>query len=211
MSHEGKQRFRCVVEQQEVFIPDEAKWKLGFQVPLGTFLAIHWVPLQKAHSYLSSRNILGAVFVSVHVRCSTCNLEWGNMGLWRLKLEVRWCLLQADVQVSASCFFHLILWCGKVKWWNGLWVKPRNGEDSFSAYFDIFLPRSLCFDGFSKEFQHSVCVHFPGMVVLRTRPAASRGQPKPLDTSETAHPDFWVFTKAAWILMGAEAPWTVLL
>lgn len=38
---------------------------------------------------------------------------WGCGGL---KLEMKWCLLQPDVQVSASCLFHLILWCGKVKW-----------------------------------------------------------------------------------------------
>lgn len=28
--------------------------------------------------------------------------------------------------------------------------KLRSGEDSFKAYFDIFLPCPLCFEGFSK-------------------------------------------------------------
>lgn len=79
---------------------------------------------------------------------------WGAV---LVKLELKWCLVQAGVQVSARCFFHLILWCGKLKWWNGLWVKVKNGEDSFSAYFGSFLPCSLCFEDFSKEFQDFVC------------------------------------------------------
>lgn len=48
--------------------------------------------------------------------------------------------------------------------------------------------------------------HSPGVGGLQTPPAASRGQPEPLDASGTAYPDFWVCTEAARVLVGTKAP-----
>lgn len=134
--------------------------------------------------------------------------------MWKcgaLELE-KWCLLQPDVQVSARSLFHL--WCGEVKWRNGLWVTSWGVGKTHLKLTLTFSFHVLCvLRAFPKQFLYCGCrwiytEHFPGVGGLQTHPAASRGQPEPLDASGTAYPDLWVCTEAARVLVGTKAPWT---